>query len=314
MGCPSKLFIECDLVHAEWVVTAYLSQDANMLKIVEKKLDPHLITAGMITGAPLELLKLEYAIVGKQSDPDEIERLRRELLKPQWHGAPLNTFFLPRIMSGRQLGKKCNHGLNYNMQYRRFSLETELLENEAKVCVTRYHDGYRGLKRYYRMVEEELRTRDRTLTNCFGYKRQFVGPWDNDLLDAAYAYKPQSTVGRVGNMGLRGIYYDTTLKRVDPILNAHDSILSQAWPRSWDELAHMILKIDGHLTTDIEYNGVEFALDREIKIGPNWGDESMIAVHLGGDLCEALRSAWEQAEARGLDNSVQRVRQELGES
>jgi hypothetical protein len=312
MECPKKLFIECDLVQAEWVVTAYLAQDANMLRIIENKLDPHLTTAVMITGAPIEFLKLEDKCVGKQNDPDEIEYIRRETVIPQWTGKPLGVMFLPRIMSARQLGKKCNHGLNYNMQYRRFSLETELAENEAKICVNRYHDAYRGLKRYYRMVEEELRSHSRILTNCFGYKRQFIGNWDNDLLDASYAFKPQSTVGRVGNLGLRGIYYDTSLKRVDPILNAHDSILNQAWPRSWEELAHMTLRIDAHMTTDLEYNGVTFTLRREFKIGPNW--EHMSEVKLGGDVCEALRDAWEQAEARRLDSVVPRIREELGES
>jgi hypothetical protein len=119
------MFLEFDLANAEWVVTAYLAGDENMIEIIQSGRSPHIATGALISGAPEEFVLEEHKLLGMQSDPDTIRSIRKGLKIPQ-------GIFMPRSMSIRQAGKKSNHGLNYGMRYRRFALENEMPETDAK--------------------------------------------------------------------------------------------------------------------------------------------------------------------------------------
>ena len=271
------IFVEVDLVQAEWVVTAYCSQDARMLKVVEDKLDPHVTTGMLISNAAEEIVVLDHKLVGHLTDPHDISKIRADKLAPVQN---LDTIFLPRTMSIRQAGKKSNHGLNYNMGYKRFALENELDEAEARRIVGLYKDvAYPGLHNYYREVERELKERGRKLKNCFGQARTFLDKWGPDLLNAAYAFKPQSTVGNVTNNGLRRIYNDTSnLEEVNLAAQVHDSILNEHTFSSIPALANQILWVDRHMSTVCHYHGENFTLRREYKLGMTWGQDDMVDV------------------------------------
>jgi DNA polymerase I-like protein with 3'-5' exonuclease and polymerase domains len=296
-----KAFVEIDLVQAEWVVTAYCSRDARMLQVVKDRLDPHLRTGSIISGAPESFVAFEDGIVGHMTDPVDIDEARKALPKT-WtdRGKTYNVadFFLPRSMSIRQAGKKSNHALNYDMGYRRFALENEVDESEAKVIVETYKTiAYPGLQTYYRDIQWELRNNDRRVKNCFGQTRKFMGRWDADLLLAAYSFKPQSTVGNVANFGLRRIYRDDEgcMARVQLCAQVHDSILCQHTFDTWEELADQVHRCDTHLTTTCTYHEEDFQLRREVAIGRDWGEESMIEVrdYTPDTLADALKAAWE---------------------
>ena len=198
-----RLLVELDKAGAEWVCVAYLSGDENMLSVIASGKNPHAITGAFISHAPYEFVLEESKVVGLHTDPDTLLELREALtdkIEPGW--------FLPRSMSIYQCGKKSDHGLNYNMKYRRFALENEVEESEAKRIVDGYHrDAYPGIKKWHQAEQEQLRI-DRTLTNCFGRKRRFMGAWDDDLFDAAYAFKPQSTVYDITRFGMVKTFSD----------------------------------------------------------------------------------------------------------
>src|SRR5262252_5768753 len=182
------LILEMDLAGAEWVVVAYLSNDPNMLGVVSSGKSPHVVTGALISGASEEFVLEEHKLVGSHTDPNTIELIRTGLKVPP------NTF-LPRVMSIRQAGKKSNHGLNYNMKYRRFALENEMLEADAQPIVERYVNvAYPGIKDYWAGVKKELKDNRRTLVNCFGRKVKLRGEWGEELFNQAYSFKPQSTV------------------------------------------------------------------------------------------------------------------------
>ena len=294
-----KCLIGIDLVQAEWVVTAYSAQEYRMIEVVESRADPHLRTGHLISGAPEDFIKLEAKVVGHNTDPVEIARLRNKLPQ-EWQGQRISDFFLPRTMSIRQAGKKSNHGLNYNLQYRKFALVNGMEENEAKRICSLYRDvAYPGLKTWYKMIESTLRSNNRRLTNCFGQTRQFLDKWGPDLLDAAYAFYPQSTVANVTNFGLRGIYHDRRLRAVRPAVQEHDSVVNEHTFDSWQELAEQILICDRHMSTPCVYHRRVFTLRREIKLGLGWGENDMVTVDhedIKG-LPSALKQAWEQSSA-----------------
>lgn len=308
------IFVSADLVQAEWVVTAYCAQDARMKEVVEQHLDPHIRTGSLISGAPPGYVEYENTLVGHKTDPLEIELIRKDIPSTWEEDGQIyivRDFFHPRSMSIRQGGKKSNHALNYDMGYRRFALENEMDEVEARRIVSLYKEvAYPGLQRYFKEVQRELRENSRRLKNCFGQSRQFLDRWDAELLNSAYAFKPQSTVANITNFGLRRIYNDTKhLSRVTPAAQVHDSVINEHEYSSIDELADQIRWVDRYMTTPCYYHGDEFELRREWKIGRRWGDDWMVSLEWGQDMIE---NALEVALA-DLDETEAELMQKWGE-
>lgn len=284
------MLIEVDLTQAEWVVTAYAAKDARMIQVHETRADPHIRTGHLISGAPEELIQQEAKLLGHETDPDQIVRLRRR----HFPADVLKTYFFPRIMTIRQAGKKSNHALNYNMGYKRFALENEMPEADAKRIVEAYHAAYRGLRGfYYPFVEAQLRT-NRMLETCFGEVRTFYRDLsDHGVLEAAYAFIPQSTIGRLTNRGLRRIY--DGVPQCEILANQHDGILTQTVKKTDTaaQLWHTLHAIDAAMTEPLTYHGQTFTIRREYKIGPDWGHMTEVpSLEL-----DAVEHAFKQAQA-----------------
>lgn len=265
---PGYAFVEIDKKQAEWVIVAYLSGDARMIEAIEKGLDPHLYTASLLTGASMDSLAEEAKIIGHNTDPDLIFQLREERCKRLLEEAK----FLPRTMTGRQAGKKGNHGLNYREGYTKFALLNEIPEKDAKPIVFGYRDIYCNLPLWWEQTENELR-RTRILTNCFGRVRRFLGEWNDDLIRAAIAFRPQSTSVDLVNRGMTAIYYDKHdyMHPLELGAQVHDSLLIQFPLGDWYSMAKCCIQMHEHLNPTLEYHGRRFTIDSEIKVGLNWG-------------------------------------------
>lgn len=266
-------FVEVDKRQAEWVIMAYLSQDGNMLKVIEEGRDPHLFTASMMFNVPEEIVLLDNKVVGYERDPEIIIGMRAKI--PELERLMVK---LPRNYGARQVGKHANHGLNYDEGYIRFALEWELQESYAKWCVERYHQVYPGIRRYYEWVKKEL-NRDRTLINCFGRKMRFMDQWGNDLFKAAYASLPQSTQVDGLNGGLCAIYEDpyicdSSAVNGDLMAQVHDSILLQ-FPNKVLLPEYNFYGIMKHVydlvSPEMEYHNRRFKIPTDMKAGRNWG-------------------------------------------
>jgi DNA polymerase I-like protein with 3'-5' exonuclease and polymerase domains len=286
----NPIFIEVDLRQAEWVVMAYCSQDSRMLEVVEEGLDPHTRTGELISRAPTELVLAESKLVGHETDPDQLNLLRRPL-KDDWD---LGKYFLPRTASIRQAGKKSNHGLNYGLQYKNFALHNELLESDSKKIVTAYHNAYPGIHNYHKWVSEQLK-KGRVLYTCFGEKYITHDQLTLETLMSAYSFQPQATVGRVTNIGLRRLFdaKDPPLRRIEPLANVHDSILNQGTFNNCKEFDICLSSIDRNMEVELEYHGRKFMLQREFKVGRDWGH--MIEVDILSD--ESVEAAWDVCQS-----------------
>jgi len=294
---PGYMLWEIDKAKAEWVVVAYVSGDANMIKVIEEGLDPHIHTAHLMTGLPKELIEEESKLVGHLTDPQEVGEIRNKMRQASF--AVANAFeaadFLPRTMSIRQCGKKSNHGLNYDEGYRTFALTNEMLEAEAKKVIQLYkYKAYPGIPIWHRSIQEQLR-HDRTLYNCFGRKYKFLGRWDDDLFKAAYAYIPQSSVADLVNHGIIDSYYDRSdyMLRQELLGQVHDSVLGQnpisvIEEHEGEKDIYKMYTKDIHLNSidmaksmqvtgqymnrELEYGGRSFHIDNDAKVGFSWGD------------------------------------------
>lgn len=266
-GC---IFVEMDKRQAEWVVVAYLSEDANMLDVVENGLDPHTHTAQLMFNISPELIKAEAKMVSSSTDPDFIKAQRAILSESI--GTEL-SHSLPRTMSIRQCGKKSNHGLNYDEGYSGFSLINEIEIPESKRIVELYHTIYPNIRqKWYKRIQADL-ARDRTVTNCFGRKYYFLDAWGDSLFKAAYAYQPQSTVVDGLNLGMQSIYNSklSILSNVEILTQVHDSILIQIPISDLPNLYAICKQCDDYVSPDMTYYGRTFKLKTDFKIGLNWG-------------------------------------------
>lgn len=263
MPDPGHIFIEMDKRQAEWVVVAFVAGDANMIKVIKSGGDPHVHTASEMFGVPPEIVVEESKVIGHETNPDEVERLRKTI--------PFFRDFrgwVPRTMSMRQCGKKSNHGLNYDETFKMFSLINEITEKEAKVIVDFYHRIYPGIRKWHDFIKGKL-AKDRVLENCFGRKYQFLGLWGQDLWKAAYAMQPQSTVADIVNWGIIHTYedYSSFMKPVQLLGQVHDSILFQYPISQIEGLARAVTTIKKYLTPTLNYGGREFVVETDMKIG-----------------------------------------------
>lgn len=265
------MLLEFDLAGAEWVVVAYLSGDANMLRIVEQGLSPHVETGKLISKAPEELILKEHDLLGATTDPDILLTVRKEHLSELFS----NSIFLPRTMTIRQAGKKGNHGLNYDMRYRRFALENEMPEPDSKVIVHAYrNDAYPGLVAWHDSIKRELRDNDRTLVNLLGRRVRLLDQPGPDLWDRAYSFKPQSTVGDIVRKAMLSVYLDDDHVGMWAKLkaNVHDSLMIQYPDNPRDRLLEFVVRVIRYMSPELECNGRTFTLGVDVKCGHNWGN------------------------------------------
>lgn len=275
------VFWEVDKRQAEWVVVAYLSGDANMLSVIDSGDDPHTHTSSLMFRLAKDIILQDHKVIGGLTDPDEIMERRIAAMLPE--------NILPRTMSGRQMGKKSNHGLNYDEGFTTFSMMNEIEIAEAKRIVNLYHSIYPGIRIWYEAIKRQL-AKDRTLTNCFGRKIRFLESWSDDLFKAAYSALPQSTVADGLCDGMKRTYNDSYLcsptggpVNLDILANVHDSILMQL-PISFilsGDFYSVVSRVYDYCSPEMEYNNRKFKIATDSKIGFNWGGYHPTANPLG---------------------------------
>ena len=265
------VFWEVDKRQAEWVVVAYLTGDANMLQVIEEGRDTHVHTASLMFNVEPEVVEYEDKLVGNNTDPDLIAKIRDE-------DSILARFTpaLPRTMSGRQCGKKSNHGLNYDEGPNKFALINEMDQREATRIIEMYHRIYPGIRVWYESIKRQLQ-RERSLTNCFGRKVRFMDAWGPDLWKAAYSMLPQSSVVDSLNKGLVKINHDSYIcqtMEIDLLAQVHDSILLQVpitCMTNTDLFPGVRDRVYDYVSPELTYNGRKFQIATDMKVGLNWG-------------------------------------------
>jgi DNA polymerase I-like protein with 3'-5' exonuclease and polymerase domains len=271
------VLVEVDKRQAEWVIVAYFANDANMMNAIKSGLDVHVHTASLMFNLPAEVIAYENEVIGHETNAEKIKQMRLDdpilckIYTPNW----------PRGMSLRQCGKKSNHGLNYDEGFMNFALLNEMEPGEAKKVVNLYHEIYPGIRKSYEVIKRQLE-KDRTLTNCFGRKVRFMGDWGNDLWKSSYSMIPQSTVVDSLNQGMIRIYHDKSItveRNVDILAQVHDSILMQVpieVAQNQPLFESFIEKVYDYTSPTLSYNGNDFKIATDAKIGFNWGGKHKV--------------------------------------
>jgi uracil-DNA glycosylase family 4 len=238
----SYVCYQMDLSQAENRVVAYISPDSLMIEAFESGRDIHRQTAALIFGKPMEEI----------SDEDG--------------SCPIGG----GQHSERFWGKKANHGLNYDLGYKTFAFYYEIPEADAKFICERYHSAYPGVRRYHAWVREKL-SKDRILTNLFGWNRLFLDQWGDELFKVAYSFIPQSSVAAILNRyGIIEPYYHGV--DIEYLNNVHDSIWFQKKVSDgWKAHARVLLQLKKSLERQLTWGPYSFSIPVDTEIGLNFG-------------------------------------------
>ena len=232
------VFYGLDLSQAENRIVAYVGRITQMIDAFERGEDIHGLTA-IIMANIFYNNKLPHNFSVKETL------------------APIGDGKRP----WRDWGKKANHGLNYDLGYKTFSLYNEIPERDGKLIVDIYHRAYPGVRNGFHSYIRQCLQHNRTITNLMGRKTLFTDKFDDALYKDAYACIPQGTVGDViDQRGINFVYYNTSplFKYVELLIQVHDQIgfqiptpLHPIHPVSWDDHSTILSMVKHSLETPI---------------------------------------------------------------
>jgi DNA polymerase-1 len=231
-----------DLEQAENRIVAYLSEDPKMIEAFESGIDIHSLTAALIFNSTVDRIKIE--------DKNNVK-------------CPLGD----GKHTKRYWGKKANHGLNYRLGYKSFSMYYELPEKESKVIVDKYHQAYPSIRVWHDRLKSTI-YKKRMLENPFGRKMYFFDFIGDELLKSATSCIPQSTVPAVINRAIVKMHAN---HRDEVILlnQVHDSIDFEI-PKALSLRRHaeLLLVIKSYLEQPINVNGHDIVIPIAITLCP----------------------------------------------
>lgn len=261
---PWHIFYGLDLSQAENRLVAYIGRITQMIEAFERGEDIHGLTARIM---------MNIFFNGKS------DHLTVKDLAPIGDGKK----------TWRDWGKKANHGLNYDLGYKTFSLYNEIPERDGKLIVDIYHKAYPGVRNGFHAYIKQCINKNRTLTNYMGRKTLFTDRLDDSLYKDAYACIPQGTVGDViDQRGINFVYYNTNslFKYVQLLIQVHDQIgfqipspLHPEHPVSWEDHSKILTMVKQSLETPLyTHYGQRFVIPADITMGVSLNKE------LGKDL------------------------------
>jgi uracil-DNA glycosylase family 4 len=240
--------IEVDLAKAEAHIVAFITEDGAMMEIFKSGKDVHSYNSSLIFKCSMEEIKAEKRVIGK--------------------------------LTKRDLGKRVVHATNYDISPQGLSDSLAkdgyfYTQGECAKLLTAYKERSPALKNWQKKIKAEVEA-TRTLHNLYGRPKKFRGVMNSHLFRSAYSYIPQSTVGELLNRGMVSISKDRFFMypnhKINLLATVHDSILFQVPVAYKNILTEILERIKKHLTHTFVYNGREFTIGLDAKIGTQWAN------------------------------------------
>lgn len=172
----------------------------------------------------------------------------------------------------RQQTKQGVHATNYGAFARTIAIILGWSTARANTFQTNWFRHHPGIYEWHRRTERQL-SKDRTITNAFGYRIVYFDRLDG-LLGQALAWVPQSTVAEVCFQG--ALRVEDQCPWADIRLQVHDSLLIQVHRSIFPDC---IFDLEEALTNPIPYRPVELIIPWKLKASAkSWGDMEDIAL------------------------------------
>jgi len=259
-----KVLWNVDLEQAESRAVAYLSGDENYITACESA-DLHTTVASMIFGIPADK---EYA------DGHKYYRhfTYRDMAKRAGHA--LNYVLTPHSLA-RNMKISVKQAFRVYLLYlggemradKAAGLDLYDLAHEKDGRYLVFPGAFPGIKKWHAQTAVELET-DSALTTPLGRKRYFWGKLDDmGTLREGVAYKPQSMIAEILNMGMLRIYHE--LPEAEIMSQVHDSVAGQCRE---EDLAYVVKRVPELLHMETPINGRTLIIPSEMKVGFNGRD------------------------------------------
>lgn len=243
-----KVLLASDRVQAEAMVIAWDSQNFERIRLFKSGEDTHWFDTKKLFGLPKDLI---YS--GEMKTPNgfiEENHTHREY---------------------RDITKTVVYAGSYGMGAGKLQsiLSLEGFVIELRICKALLQTQVNGnpfLLEWQRKIREEVRA-TRTLISPIGRKRQFLGRFNANLYNAAYAFKPQNTVGEITEITIQRIW--EKLDYFEILLNVHDEVVGQCSP---EDIPRAIKDIRELSKFPIEIHGQILDIPVDFKVGQNWGE------------------------------------------
>jgi hypothetical protein len=234
---PGKIFVECDQASAEdWVIQGLIAD---------------------LTGNKFGL-------------EDLAKGGRHEKLACFIFGLPIDKI---RYDVERYMAKKVRYAGSYDMEAFRFS---KVMAQEGFVVpqshcdwlLTQFHAFEPAIRQVFQNYVKTELINNRTLTNPFGYTRQFMGLRDyadnKKIFKEGYAQLPQSTVGN--NTGMSILWLEANYSG-HVVMDGHDAVYLEI-DDAIEDVVQAIRKLSESFDRIIRFpNGLEITIPIEFEIG-----------------------------------------------
>jgi len=184
---PGMVLLASDRRQAEAMVVAWEAQDIERIEMYRAGKDLHWYNAKLIFGIP-------------EGNPYDPKTLWRDAVTGEKH----------TLKEYRDIGKTIVHAGNYGMGPYKLqevlAVQGFIFEfKECKTFLTTHKARNPFLLAWQREIRDEVRA-TRTLVSAIGRKREFLGRFGPGLYNAAYAFKPQNTVGEMTEVTIQRIW------------------------------------------------------------------------------------------------------------
>jgi len=184
---PGMVMLNSDRRQAEAMFVAWDSQDRARIKMFIEGWDVHWYNAKLIFGIPDSVVYIK---------------------KAKWQDNI--TYETHTLKEYRDIGKTIVHAGNYGMGPFKLqevlALQGFIFElKECKAFLAKHKARNPFLLQWQREIREEVRS-TRTLITPLNRKREFMGRFNASLYNAAYAFRPQSTIGELTEITIQRIW------------------------------------------------------------------------------------------------------------
>lgn len=243
-----KVLVSSDRVQAEAMVIAWDSQNIPRIKVFLSGEDSHWIDTKRLFGLPKNIAYLPEAKFPSSFTEDQHTlREYREITKTVVYAGSY----------GMGAGK-----LQSILSINGFALELKV----CKALLVAQVNSNPYLLEWQRKIREEVRA-TRTLISPIGRKRQFLGRFNANLYNAAYAFQPQNVVGEMTEITIQRIWEE--LDYFEILLNVHDEVVGQCKPEDVSRAVKDIRKLSEF---PIKIKGQILDIPVDFKVGKNWGE------------------------------------------
>lgn len=173
-----------------------------------------------------------------------------------------------RDFNYRDAAKRLGHATNYHGQAPQIAREVRIPQPLVAEFQRNYFQQFPGISAWHGDVRSRLLNKGFT-TTFMGRQRWFFGRrWENETLNAAIAYEPQSAIADYINKGLLAMWR-ARLPTVEILLQVHDALLIQYDEEREDEL---IPQLQALLEIEVPLlYGRTLKIPTEAQVGWNWG-------------------------------------------